>query len=139
MPDLSELEMRILSELEEFGSENIPTLMNAVMQPEGRGQELARIQEAVRTLVNEGLVTIQMSSIPAGIVALSTPEALSEIDGLLSHLQFIKSEKYWTDDRMKGPPFFQIPVPELARTEAGLQAGIRVLEDRGYQWWRSDQ
>lgn len=137
MNELSELELRILSVLEELGSENVPAMMNTIFTPNNNSDQVEQIQTAISRLLKASLVEIQMVSTPTGIVPLSKEAAVTEISELRKHLSFVEAGRHWTDERMKGPPFFQIPVPEINRTNAGLQRGIEVLQTRGYQWWRN--
>ena len=137
MTELSELEMRILSELEELWNENVPAMMNTVMKTTGNMSEVAQIQEALRNLLRQDLIEMHLSSIPSGFVRQSSDEAADLIDGLSTHLNFVEESRYWTDDRMSGPPYFQIPVPEIVRTEKGREKGFELLDERGYQWWRN--
>jgi hypothetical protein len=139
MNDLSELELRILAVLEELGFENIPAMMNTILSPNGSSDEISKFQATLSSLLDSALIEIHMSSLPTGFVPLSREAALTEIAGLQQHLKFVEVKKYWTDDRMTGPPYFQELVPEIVRTDAGLQRGIAVLEARGYEWWRNSR
>lgn len=138
MSDLGEIELRILALLEELGSEDIATLMTMVHEPKGSEEEVAQFQEAARRLIEQGYVDLLMESQPTGEVQLSTEDALAEVEALPSHLYFNVEGNHWSDDRIQGPPYFQIQLPELARTDLGLAAGARVLDERGYEWWRKD-
>jgi hypothetical protein len=51
-----EMEMRILSILEEFEYENVPTMMNTIMQPKGDASELADMRGALKALVSSDLI-----------------------------------------------------------------------------------
>lgn len=136
MKNLSELELRILSEIEEVGFEDIPTLMNTILNAAGGADEIESMQSAIANLMNAGLVEIQMHSLPGGVVKLTREQALSEVALLTSNLSFVVAEEIWTDIRMTGPPYFAIPVPEVAYTQAGLEVAVKILTERGYQWWR---
>ena len=136
MEDVSEIESRILAELEEAGSENIPALMNTVMVSIGAEQEATLTQQAIRNLLASKFVTLRMSSIPKGNEPKTSDKAFAIIDELKAHLKYVNSEQHWTDERMAGPPFFQNPVPEIVLTDTGLLRSRSILNERGYQWWR---
>lgn len=135
MSSLGETELRILSLLEELGSEWVPMLINMTLEGDGREDDVASFQIAARNLLKEGYVDLLMVSQPAGEVQLSLADALAEVELLPSHLLLDASDSYWADDRMKGPPHFQIPAPQLAITGLGQAEGERVLEERGVEWW----
>ena len=137
MPMLSELEMRILSILEEFQYENVSTMMNTVMQPAGEARELADMQQALRALVLGGLIRMCMELDASGrFKPLSPDESLDTINDLASGLRFDVDRKLWMDTRRKGPPF-GFAFPFMLATKGARARGRDILEERGYQWWRS--
>jgi hypothetical protein len=139
MYDLSELEMRILSEMEE-GYQDFPLLLYKTTDRKGTPGEVAAIQEAVRNLIRLGLVELEMSSIPTGNYSLSPEDCEKEIAAITTHLTFVPETEVWADRRaLVGPPFFQIPVPEFELTDAGYNEAIRILEERGMWWWHPKQ
>ena len=135
---LTELEMRILSELEE-GYQSFPLLMNKVTNRKGTSDEIAAVQGALASLMESGLVSIEMSSIPTGFFAISEQEARREIAEISEHLTLNAETGVWKDDREIGPPYFQIPRPEVVCTDAGYQEALRILEERGMRWWQEDR
>ena len=60
MSELSELEMRVLSELEEAGEEDVVTMMMTVMPPTGQASEVDDMQRALESLVRADLVRMSM-------------------------------------------------------------------------------
>jgi hypothetical protein len=66
---------------------------------------------------------------------LSASESLDVIADLKSGLRFRRDERLWTDTRQSGPPF-GFPFPYIVNTSPGKEIGFRILEQRGYQWWR---
>ena len=136
MPELSELEMRILSELEEAGEENVAAMINTIMQPVGDSAELTDMQRALANLVRDNFIRMSMDRDFAGRLRdLSADESLHVIADLASGLRFNGQKMYWTDTRHAGPPFGD-PFPYIVNTESGKDKGSEILDKRGYQWWR---
>ena len=136
MAKISELEMRILSELEELHFENIPAMMNTVMEPAGEPNELTEMQEALRGLVMAELATMCAGRDTDGrFRGLSKDESLATIADLDSILRFDASRKLWTNSQRTGPPFSET-FPFVLNTKAGKEKGFGILQERGYQWWR---
>jgi hypothetical protein len=134
MSELSELEMRVLSELEEAGEEDVVTMMMTVMPPTGQASEVDDMQRALESLVRADLVRMSMDRDTTGrLKALSKDESLSAIADLKSQLRFMGEN--WVDTRYSGPPFGD-PFPYIVDTEAGKEKAFQILEQRGYQWWR---
>jgi hypothetical protein len=134
MSELSELEMRVLSELEEAGEEDVVTMMMTVMPPTGQASEVDDMQRALESLVRADLVRMSMDRDTTGrLKALSKDESLSAIADLKSQLRFMGEN--WVDTRYSGPPFGD-PFPYIVDTEAGREKALQILEQRGYQWWR---
>jgi len=136
MIELSELEMRILSELEEAGSEHSASLLNTVTVPSGDTSELMAFQDALRLLLDKDLIAIHMEASASDSVRLANDSAKSEIGRMLENYKYVPGETYWTDVRDKGPPFFQTPLPEIVATDAGYAKSAEILEEHGYRWWR---
>ncbi|MBA4132098.1 MAG: hypothetical protein C0519_11810 [Hyphomicrobium sp.] len=137
MADLSEIEMRILSEMEE-GYQDFPMLIYKTTERSGNLEEVAAVQDAVRTLIRRGLVVLEMSSLATGGRSVSQDEAERVINEIVTHLTFLPDTKVWADRRSAvGPPYFQIPVPEMELTEAGEKEAERILEERGMWWWHA--
>jgi len=135
MADLSEIEMRMLSEMEE-GWQDFPSLLYKTTDRIGTAEEVATVQEGIRNLVHRGLVVMQMTSLQTGCYAISPEEIEREIGSIASHLTFIAETKMWSDHRRdSGPPYFQVPNPEMELTEAGEEVAERILEERGMWWW----
>jgi hypothetical protein len=136
MAPLSELEMRILSELEEAGEENISAMMNTVIQPRGEASELLEMQRALMSLVQADLVRMSMDRDASGRLRdLSQSASRDVIADLTSGLRFNRERMLWTDTRHSGPPYGD-PFPYIVNTESGKEKGFQILDQRGYQWWR---
>ena len=136
MPSLSELEMRILSELEEAGEEDVVTMMITVTEPTGDVSEVHDMQQALRRLVDADLVRMSMDREASGQLRdLPKDESLDVIADLQSGLRFDSDRKYWKDTRHTGPPY-GFPFPYIVATEVGKEKALEILDSRGYQWWR---
>lgn len=135
MSKLSEFEMRILSILEEFEYENIPTMMNTIMQPAGDASELADVQRALEALVLSDFISMCMELDAAGrLRPLSKQESIEAIEDLGSGLRFDSGPALWTDSRHKRPPS-GLAFPIMLATKDARARGRELLEERGYQWW----
>jgi len=136
MLTLSELELRILSELEEAGAEDVVTMLITVMEPVGDVTEVHDLQRALTTLVQADLVRMSMDRNSSGkLRSLSEEESLEVIADLRSGLRFDRDKKYWKDTRQSGPPFGS-PFPYIIATPPGKDRAFNILDERGYQWWR---
>ncbi len=133
---LSEMEMRILANLEEAGEEYSCAVLNMISDEQAQAASVADYQQALRNLIAEGLIAIVLFSLPAGTQSLTLPEALSEIEVLTEHYRFSPELGGWEDVRETGPPYFSAPLPRIVATDAGYAKAIELLEARGYEWWR---
>lgn len=136
MSTLSELEMRILSELEEAGQEDVFTLMVTVMEPVGDASEVEQMCAALESLVSADFV--RMSTEHDTVLALRElpkDESLVVIAQLPPNLRFQADGSYWTDIRRTGRPF-EDTFPYVLGTETGVAKALEILTERGYQWWR---
>jgi hypothetical protein len=128
--------MRVLSELEESGQEDVVTMINTVMPPTGEKSELVGLQRALKNLVQADYVTMSMDlDSSRKFRSLSGPESLDVIADLESGLRFDNETKLWTDTRHEGPPY-RLAFPYILNTVAGKEKGFQILDERGYQWWR---
>ena len=130
MPMSSELESRILAELEESGEENVLTLMAAVLQPIiGDAREIEQISAALTSLVRADLarMAIDVDPVAGGMRALSPDESLACIAALAANLRY---DTHWTHMFDKAPLAFAV------LTDRGLAMATEILDARGVQWWR---
>lgn len=127
MAELSEMEMRILSELIEDW-ENIPTIANTVTMRTGDDAERAQIKVAVEKLVQADLVRLAKPP-PAGArwEKLSKVGSLEVAADLEKHLEFDSDTNHWSDGGEPGP--------ELSITDAGLERVREIRDERPERWW----
>ena len=142
MADLTELEMRVLSELEEAGQEEILTLINTVMTVTGDPGEIDEIESALNELFRSGFARIAIDRDDSDrLRRLSVEKSLAHVLNLRKKLQFREEDKHWTDVDDHGPPYsptYEEP-PYVVCTAAGKERAFQILDDRGYQWWRQSK
>lgn len=77
----SELEQRILSELEEAGDDAFETLLNSTADRSGTSDQMDQFVEGLRNLLRGGLVRIAVAANSDGpLVELSSTAALDHLD-----------------------------------------------------------
>lgn len=136
MSELSELEMRVLSELEEAGQEDIITMMVTVLEPTGHARDIEGMQSALENLVRRDLIRMSMDRDPSGRLRdLSQEESLKVVAGLKSYVHFNREKAIWVNAQQSGPPFGD-PFPYIVDTASGKKMAFEILDERGYQWWR---
>jgi hypothetical protein len=136
MLDLPELDQRILSELEEAGQEVVPTMMLTTMSMKGEPSEIATFTSALDRLVTMGFVRMSIDKEDSQrLRALSEVDSLSVVATLNQHLHFDSDRGIWQDARHIGPPYGE-PFPFIVCTALGKRVALKLLQQRGYQWWR---
>lgn len=136
MTILSELEMRIVSELEEAGEEDVLTLLLTVMEPVGEASEVEQMCVALENLVRSGFVRLSVDrDSTRRLRALPQGQSLAVITELPANLRFQTERRHWTDIRHTGPPYGS-PFPYVVGTQSGIAKALEILTERGYQWWR---
>jgi hypothetical protein len=142
LSDLSELQLRILAELEEAGLENIPTLAITVTDVEGVPVDWAPMKDALTKLINTDLVHVSLDNSHANRIRTlksgaqladiarrgSRPWAMSKEDSLA-----IMTE---VDAALIADPEYDKSWFDILVTDAGGEMSGRILDRRGYQWWR---
>ena len=127
MSSLSELEMRILSELEEAGEDNFTALLNTVTQSRDMPTAVAEYQRSLKRLVELGYIRMATDRDGRGMLAdLSIEESLNRIAEISTVLEFRVSKNHWTDKRRSGPPFSE-PLLHVVNTPAGRDLGGAIL------------
>ena len=130
MEELSEMEMRILSELIEDW-ETIATIANTVTHRTGADEERAQIKVAVEKLVQADLVRLAKPP-PAGArwEEMSKAGSLEVAAELETYLQFDPETKHWSNGGTPGP--------ELSITDAGLERVHEIRDERPERWWEEE-
>ena len=131
MIDIEEIAARTLSELEEAGEENIPTILNTIFAPTGEAWEKDGLIEAVNVLITQGLARMAFERDESGrLVDASREESIDILDGISKTLSFDVERSLWTDQDILSEDY-----PDLVVTDAGWEKSRKILEERGYQWW----
>lgn len=132
MIDVKEIAARALSELEEAGQENIPTIMNTIFEPAGEPWEKEGVIEAINGLVTQGLARMASERDESGrLVDASLDDSMEILSGISTTLSFDVERSLWTDENILSEEY-----PELVITELGWEKSRKILDERGYQWWR---
>ncbi|MGE3066801.1 MAG: hypothetical protein AB7K67_14525 [Hyphomicrobiaceae bacterium] len=134
MTDLGEMEQRLLSELEEPGDMDAPTLLSETTACTGDMSEVRAAQAALTALVEAGLVVAGERAPANGwwLQEMSKDKSLVAIADLGARVVFSSNDRRWIG---AGKSRF-----EIVATEAGLAAAEDVLRRHdGYRWWRSDR
>ncbi len=136
MEGLTELEMRILSELEEAGEEGLQTMAVTVMPGMQSSDPFSQFQSALRRLAERDLLRMSTARDAHGrLVELPIADSLAEVDRISEVLTFDPSSGVWADRRSsKGGTREHYPM--IVDTPAGAKLAERILEAKGYQWWR---
>lgn len=136
MEGLTELEMRVLSELEEAGEEELQTMAVTVMLGLVSADPLSEFQAALRRLAERDLLRMSTARNSTGrLDELSLAASLSEIDRIGEVLTFDVSSGAWMDRRISQGDMAE-RYPFIVDTPAGAELAQKILEARGYQWWR---
>lgn len=136
MEGLTELEMRILSELEEAGEEGLQTMAVTVMPGLASGDPFSDFQDALRRLVSRDLLRMSTGRDAAGrLVELPQDQSLAEVGRIGEVLSFDSSSGAWVDRRSpQGGTMERFPY--IVDTPSGAEMAEKILQARGYQWWR---
>ena len=126
--ELSELELRILSELEEAGEENICSMANTIFPPDGVAAEVGQIQKAIISLISADLVRMGERVRNVGVQQLPKDESLVSAAMISQMMIFDTDRQLWSCPQ----PMW----PEITDTPSGKAQARQILSERGYQWWR---
>ena len=134
MDDLTEMEQRVLPELEEFWEENVFAMLNTIIDPTGDTGEVALLQQALAGLAERDYIIMGFeSSFPRNRERLSTVASLGLISRLHEWFRFDLEDPHWT---LRKGDIKKDRVPMIYSTESGREKAFEILDQRGYQWWR---
>ena len=137
MPDLTEMAQRILSELEEIWDQNVFSMLNTVVTPNGEAAQLAEFQAALAALVERDYVLMGYEGfVPRNPEQLSKERSLEMISSIPEWFAFDEAERFWT---LSKGPYNEIRYPGIYSTQEGRDKAFEILDRRGYQWWRVDK
>ena len=105
MQPLSEIEQRILAELDEFKFEDLPTFLNTFFFPKDPANNVKVYQDAVRRLFALGLIYISITKADGEkFVRADADQAIREIDQIPFNIKYDAVRGSWFDARRTGPP-----------------------------------
>lgn len=134
MEEFSELQQRVLSELEEAWQLELDCMLNTIIEPVGDPRELHDYRRALIGLIQSDDVRMGLeTSVLNKPGELSKSASLEMVRRLDEWLAFDAGINHWfadAGDRTKNP------FPVVYLTEAGDAKAFRILDERGYQWWR---
>jgi hypothetical protein len=134
MDDLTEMEQRVLSELEEFWEENVFAMLNTVIEPAGDNSEVRLLQQALKGLVERDHVIMGFESFhPPNPETLSKQASLELISSLREWFKFDLEDPHWT---LRKGDIKKDRMPMIYSTASGREKAFEILDQRGYQWWR---
>jgi hypothetical protein len=118
---LSELEQRILSELEEAWAEEVDTIINTVTKRTGDITEVDEMRQALVHLVQAGFIRIAVDrDASRKLRSLSKEESLAVIDTLPSEFQFRGSDNHWAWKKFRLPlKPYEVQIPVIVATGPG--------------------
>ena len=134
MTDLTEMEQRILAELEECGEQNVFSMLNTIVDPKGDATEVTLLQQALQGLVQRDYVIMGLEGIvrrnPEELGKAASLELLSQLG---DWFRFDVVDPHWT---LSKGDFRNERYPAIYSTAAGRKQAVEILTQRGYQWWR---
>ena len=134
MTDLTEMEQRVLAELEEFWEQNVFTMLNTIIDPTGDAREVALLQQALQGLVERDYIIMGLEGFaPRNPEELGKSASLELLSSLGNWFRFDAADPHWT---LSKGDFRKERVPVIYSTTAGQQNAVEILTQRGYQWWR---
>jgi hypothetical protein len=134
MSDLTEMEQRVLAELEEFWKENVFAMLNTIFDPTGDEREVTLLQEALRSLVERDYILMGLEGFfPSNPEKFTKSASLQLLSNLEGWFKFDSQDPHWT---LSKGDIKKERIPMIFSTPAGRQKAGEILTQRGYQWWR---
>ena len=133
--DLTELEQRIVSDLEEADAsiENVFAIANSVISATGASSEVLEVVAALRRLLERGFILMGLETIDQRPVErFNVPNSLRLIDDLPGWFRYSGLEPHWT---LNKGDFRTCRYPVACLTEHGKLRAREILESRGFRWW----
>lgn len=135
MSDLTEMEQRVLAELEEFWEENVFAMLNTIVAPTGEAQEVVLLQQALNGLVERDYVVMGYEGfVPSDPEKLGKDASLGLASKLGEWFRFDPASSYWT---LSKGDINKERIPMIFSTAAAREKAFEILDERGYQWWRA--
>ncbi len=129
MTDLDESAMRILCTIYEAGAENIPTLLNTIMTPNGLPQEVGSTRDGIVQLIDADLARVAIDrDANRRLLKMDSEQSRAVVNRMSSAVRFDNGRNCWTSDE----PIW----PEIVITSSGRAAADQIFDERGWDWWR---
>lgn len=134
MTDLTEMEQRVLAELEEVWEQNIFSMLNTIVDPKGDPGEVELLQQAINSLLERSLVAIGLEQFsPREQTKLDKQAALELVSHFGEWFRFDTETSFWT---LSKGDFREMRYPVIFSTREAREKAFEILDERGYQWWR---
>lgn len=134
MTDLTEMEQRVLAELEELWEENVFAMLNTIITPEGSADEIVSLRCALAGLIERDYVILGLEGFsPRDPEKLSKNASLALVSGLEEWFKFDPASSYWT---LSKGDIKKERIPVIFSNATGRGRASEILTERGYQWWR---
>ena len=132
MFNAEEMSERILCELEEWGQENLPTLLNTCCPHEGSPEEFELLKAALTELYASRLVRFAIPDADERDFQIADDDVSTGIlNSLGQFLRYDHGDGFWTGT--------EGPWPEVVATPVAQRRGREIINARGYQWWRQKE
>lgn len=134
MTPFTEMEQRVIAELEEVWEQNIFSMLNTIVDPSGDPGEVGMLQEALKSLVERGFVAMGLEEFsPREQTKLDKQAALELVSRLGEWFRFDAETSFWT---LSKGDFREVRYPVILSTAETREKAFQILDSRGYQWWR---
>lgn len=134
MAILTEIEQRVLAELQEFWVENVFSMINTIFDPTGDPSEVALLQQALKGLVERDCVVIGFEGfVPRDPEKLGKEQSLELVSNLGDWFRFDSANSFWT---LSKGDIKKERIPAIFSNSEAREKAFDILEERGYQWWR---
>ncbi|KAB2910828.1 MAG: hypothetical protein F9K29_24065 [Hyphomicrobiaceae bacterium] len=134
MADLTEMEQRVLAELQEFWVENVFSMINTIYDPTGDPHEVAMLQEALNGLVERDYVLMGFEGfVPRNPEKLGKKQSLELVSQLGDWFKFDSENSCWT---LSKGDIKKERIPAIFSSAEAREKAFQILDERGYQWWR---
>jgi hypothetical protein len=134
MIDLTEMEQRVLAELEEVWEQNVLSMLNTIIEPTGDAEEVALLQQALKGLVERDYVVMGFEGfVPRNPEKLGKEASLELVSKIGEWFKVDPATSYWT---LSKGDFRKERYPVIFSTAEARDIAFQILDDRGYQWWR---
>jgi hypothetical protein len=133
--DMTEMEQRVLAELEESWEQNVFAMLNTIIQPAGDDQEVAAFQQSLVGLVERDYIVIGLQVFyPREVEKFDKTASRELLAGLGDWFKFDAADSDWTLAR---GDIKKERIPIIFSTASGRQKADEILRQRGYRWWRT--